>query len=238
MVQNDALWFKRLKYSLTHGNCDPFGFSQVIGTVQRAVKPYRSIYIFNHNPFSVQSHFHFLRNFFINLRPNWFDFDKIIGIREKALKPFDNVYKSCEMKFTSVPGGPAAGYNDKLFAQLAAGQAPDVFIIEIGLLPQMLKNDLLLDLKPFMDAENYDLSQFPKLAIDAYSHKGGIYGLPDNVASIPCKSEVSVKSALPLKSCLYCAFFATDPLPVASLSFLAFRFSKTSNLVSFNIPKS
>ena len=114
----------------------------------------------------------------------FWDGPPLIGIREKALKPFDNVYKSCEMKFTSVPGGPAAGYNDKLFAQLAAGQAPDVFIIEIGLLPQMLKNNLLLDLKPFMDAENYDLSQFPKLAIDAYSHKGGIYGLPDNVASI------------------------------------------------------
>ena len=70
----------------------------------------------------------------------FWDGPPLIGIREKALKPFDQVYNNCEMKFTSVPGGPAAGYNDKLFAQLAAEQAPDVFIIEIGLLPQMLKN--------------------------------------------------------------------------------------------------
>ena len=74
----------------------------------------------------------------------FWDGPPLIGIREKALNPFNSVYKTCEMKFTSVPGGPAGGYNDKLMAQLAAGMAPDVFIIEIGLLPQMLKNDLLL----------------------------------------------------------------------------------------------
>ena len=43
---------------------------------------------------------------------------------------------------------PAQGYNDKLFTGLAAGIPPDVFIIEIGLLPQFLADDLLLDLKP------------------------------------------------------------------------------------------
>ena len=88
------------------------------------------------------------------------------------------------MNFTSAPGGAAGGYNDRLLTMLAAGQAPDVFIIEIGMLPQLLKNDLLLDLKPYMDADNYDLAQFPELAIEAYTHNDGIYGLPDNVASL------------------------------------------------------
>ncbi len=114
----------------------------------------------------------------------FWDGPPLIGIREKALAPFDDAYPGCKLNFTSVPGGPNSGYNDKLFTSLAAGIPPDVFIIEIGLLPQFLKDDLLLDLKPYIDADDYDLSQFPDLAIEAYTHEGGIYGLPDNVASI------------------------------------------------------
>ena len=81
-------------------------------------------------------------------------------------------------------GGPNQGYNDKLFTSLAAGIPPDVFIIEIGELPGFLNRDLLVDLKPYIDADNYDLSQFPDLAIEAYTHEGGIYGVPDNVAAL------------------------------------------------------
>ena len=114
----------------------------------------------------------------------FWDGPPLIGIREKALAPFDDAYPGCTLNFTSVPGGPNSGYNDKLFTSLAAGIPPDVFIIEIGLLPQFLADDLLLDLKPYVDADNYDLTQFPELAIEAYTHEGGIYGMPDNVASI------------------------------------------------------
>lgn len=114
----------------------------------------------------------------------FWDGPPLIGIREEALKPFDQAYPGCKLNFTSAPGGPTAGYNDKLFTMLAAGAAPDVFIIEIGELPALLNKGQLLDLKPYMDAANYDLSQFPKMMIDAYTHEGGIYGLPDNLASI------------------------------------------------------
>ncbi|MCY3977739.1 MAG: sugar ABC transporter substrate-binding protein, partial [Chloroflexi bacterium] len=85
------------------------------------------------------------------------------------------------LNFISVPGG---GYNDKLLTMLAANEAPDVFIIRIGQLPEFLSKDLLVDLKPYIDTDDYDLSQFPDLAIEAYSHEGGIYGVPDNVATI------------------------------------------------------
>ena len=114
----------------------------------------------------------------------FWDGPPLIGIREKALEPFGAVYADCALNFTSVPGGPNQGYNDKLFTSLAAGIPPDVFIIEIGELPGFLSRDLLVDIKPYIEADNYDLSQFPDLAIEAYSHNGGIYGLPDNVASI------------------------------------------------------
>jgi len=112
----------------------------------------------------------------------FWDTPPLIGIREKALTPFSDA--SCKLNFTSVPGGPGGGYNDKLFTMLAAGDAPDVFIIEIGELPGLLSRNLLMDLKPYIDAAKYDLSQFPEMMIKAYTHEGGIYGLPDNLASL------------------------------------------------------
>jgi len=99
----------------------------------------------------------------------FWDGPPLIGIREKALEPFNDAYPDCRLNFTSVPGGPNQGYNDKLFTSLAAGIPPDVFIIEIGELPGFLNRDLLVDIKPFIEADNYDLSQFPDLAIEAYS---------------------------------------------------------------------
>ena len=92
----------------------------------------------------------------------FWDGPPLIGIREKALAPFDDAYPGCTLNFTSVPGGPNSGYNDKLFTSLAAGIPPDVFIIEIGLLPNFLNDDLLLDLKPYVDADDYDPDAIPR----------------------------------------------------------------------------
>ena len=114
----------------------------------------------------------------------FWDGPPLIGIREEAMQPFDEAYPGCKMNFTSNPGGPAGGYNDKLFTMLAAGDAPDVFIIEYTELAGLLSKDQLLDLKPMIEADGYDLSQFPEMMIEAYTHEGGIYGLPDNLAAI------------------------------------------------------
>ena len=108
----------------------------------------------------------------------------MIGIREEALKPFDEAYPGCQMNFTSAPGGAAGGYNDKLFTMLAAGAAPDAFIIEYTELANLLAKKQLLDLRPMIEADGYDLGQFPEQMIKAYSHEGGIYGLPDNLAAL------------------------------------------------------
>ncbi|MEM7128433.1 MAG: extracellular solute-binding protein [Chloroflexota bacterium] len=114
----------------------------------------------------------------------FWDGPPLIGIREEALMPFSEAHPECKLNFTSVPGGWNGGYADKLFTQLGAGQPPDMFIIRTADLPEFLSKDLLLDLKPFIEQDGYDLSEFPDLAIEAYTHEGGIYGLPDNVASI------------------------------------------------------
>lgn len=110
----------------------------------------------------------------------FWDGPPLIGIREKALTPFSQAVPECKMNFMSA----AEGYNDKLLTMIAGGKPPDVFIITISELPLYLSKGLLLDLKPFIDRDNYNLAEFPELAIKSYTYKGGIYGMPDNVASM------------------------------------------------------
>jgi multiple sugar transport system substrate-binding protein len=110
----------------------------------------------------------------------FWDGPPLIGIREEALDPFDEVNTQCKLNFLGV----SDGYNDKLLTMIAGGAPPDLFIIRIDELPTYLKKDLLLDLKPFIERDNYDISQFPDLAIQTYTYEGGIYGMPDNVASM------------------------------------------------------
>ena len=110
----------------------------------------------------------------------FWDGPPLIGIREEALDPFDEVNPQCKLNFLGV----SDGYNDKLLTMIAGGAPPDLFIIRIDELPTYLEKDLLLDLKPFIERDNYDTSQFPDLAVQNYTYKGGIYGLPDNVCSM------------------------------------------------------
>ena len=114
----------------------------------------------------------------------FWDGPPLIGIREEALAPFNDAYPGCELNFTSVPGGWNAGYSEKLYARLAANDPPDLFIIRIADLPEFLSKDLVLDLKPYVDRDFYDLNKFPALAIESHTHDGDIYGMPDNVASV------------------------------------------------------
>jgi multiple sugar transport system substrate-binding protein len=110
----------------------------------------------------------------------FWDGPPLIGIREEALQPFSEVHPECKLSFTSAP----EGYNDKLMTMLAGGQPPDLFILRSSQVPKFLSDGILMDLTPFIERDQYDLSEFPQLALQTYSHEGGLFGLPDNLASM------------------------------------------------------
>ena len=85
-----------------------------------------------------------------------------------------------EQETTSAGGGP---YLDKIQTMFAGDTAPDMFIVQDSWLPMFLSRKLALNLDPLVKRDKYDLSDFPKGAIDAYRHQGGLYGLPDNITS-------------------------------------------------------
>jgi multiple sugar transport system substrate-binding protein len=70
-------------------------------------------------------------------------------------------------------------YWAKLQTGLAGGAAPDVFAMDGPLFPDYQSRDVLLDLKPYIDKEAYDLTQLADQGVaDFTTQDGGQYGLP------------------------------------------------------------
>jgi multiple sugar transport system substrate-binding protein len=69
-------------------------------------------------------------------------------------------------------------YWDKLQTGLAGGDAPDVFAMDGPLFPDYQSRDVLLDLKPLIDRDGYDLSQLADQAVRDFTTPTGQFGLP------------------------------------------------------------
>lgn len=69
-------------------------------------------------------------------------------------------------------------YWDKLQTGLAGGAAPDVFAMDGPLFPDYQSRDVLLDLKPYIDREGYDLTQLADQGVADFTTAGGQFGLP------------------------------------------------------------
>ena len=69
-------------------------------------------------------------------------------------------------------------YWDKLQTSLAGGDAPDVFAMDGPLFPDYQSRDVLLDLKPFIDRDGYDLGQLADQAVADFTTPDGQFGLP------------------------------------------------------------
>jgi multiple sugar transport system substrate-binding protein len=76
-------------------------------------------------------------------------------------------------------------YWAKLQTGLAGGAAPDVFAMDGPLFPDYQARDVLLDLKPYIDKEGYDLTQLADQGVkDFTTASGGQYGLPRDLNTI------------------------------------------------------
>jgi ABC-type sugar transport system, periplasmic component len=69
-------------------------------------------------------------------------------------------------------------YWDKLQTSIAGGDAPDVFAMDGPLFPDYQSRDVLLDLKPFIDRDHYDLTQLADQAVADFTTPDGQFGLP------------------------------------------------------------
>ncbi len=76
-------------------------------------------------------------------------------------------------------------YWDKVQTGLAGGAAPDVFAMDGPLFPDYQSRGVLLDLKPFIDRDAYDLGQLTDQGVaDFTTADGGQYGIPRDLNTI------------------------------------------------------
>jgi len=76
-------------------------------------------------------------------------------------------------------------YFDKLQTGLAGGAAPDVFAMDGPLFPDYQSRGVLLDLKPYIDRDGYDLTQLADQGVaDFTTADGGQYGLPRDLNTV------------------------------------------------------
>ena len=69
-------------------------------------------------------------------------------------------------------------YWDKLQTGIAGGDAPDVFAMDGPLFPDYQSRDVLLDLKPYIDRDGFDLGQLADQAVADFTTAEGQFGLP------------------------------------------------------------
>jgi len=75
-------------------------------------------------------------------------------------------------------------YWAKLETGLAGGAAPDVFAMDGPLFPDYQSRDVLLDLKPYIDKDKYDLSQLVDQGVAVFTTADGQYGLPRDLNTV------------------------------------------------------
>jgi len=76
-------------------------------------------------------------------------------------------------------------YFDKLQTGLAGGAAPDVFAMDGPLFPDYQSRDVLLDLKPYIDRDGYDLTKLADQGVaDFTTADGGQFGLPRDLNTV------------------------------------------------------
>jgi multiple sugar transport system substrate-binding protein len=111
------------------------------------------------------------------------DQEPISSSRRRAMDGFRAKYPQLDVQ-QETTGAAGQAYFDKIQTLIASDSAPDMFIIQDAWLPFFLTRKLLMNLDPLAKRDKYDLSDFPKGAIEAYRYQGGLYGLPDNITSI------------------------------------------------------
>lgn len=102
--------------------------------------------------------------------------------QQKIVDAFTNLNPSIKV---NVSVADWDSYWPKLQTDLAAGNAPDVFLMDGPLYPDYQTRDQLLDLTPFISKDGFDTSQLVDLAVEDFrAADGNLYGLPRDLNTI------------------------------------------------------
>src|SRR5262245_19179119 len=92
---------------------------------------------------------------------------------EDALKPFEAENPNIKVKIEFRPGD---GYWDKLQTDYAAGTAPDITVNQMNWVVPGAARGMFVDIKPFIERDQIDMSTYFYSMEPEWGWKGGIYG--------------------------------------------------------------
>jgi multiple sugar transport system substrate-binding protein len=106
-----------------------------------------------------------------------------LALRKQLAKNFSAKNPDVKVTFTVIPG---TSYDQKLQTMIAGGQSPDIFNGGDVRIPNYVAKKFVLDLKPYVEREKYDLSGFYPQIIDNLTYNKQLVGLTDNYEGGNC----------------------------------------------------
>ena len=103
----------------------------------------------------------------------WGRYDRRQNLADVA-KAFEREHPEIRVKFVPI----IDNYAGKVLVGIAGGKAGDVMEQHYLGFPTLAYRGAFLDLTPFIEQDNYDLSDFFPIGLKAYQYKGKQYGLP------------------------------------------------------------
>jgi multiple sugar transport system substrate-binding protein len=100
-----------------------------------------------------------------------------ISLRNQLARAFMKTHPNVKIKIIVVP---ATNYDQKVQTMIAGGKPPDIFGSGDVQIPNIVAKKFALDLKPYVQRDNYDLTDFYPQVIDNLTYDGHLVGLTDN----------------------------------------------------------
>jgi multiple sugar transport system substrate-binding protein len=72
-------------------------------------------------------------------------------------------------------------YVEKMLAEIAAGNPPDIGRMGVAYMPAFSEGGYLVDLKPYAERDSFDFDLYFEAAMDTYRKDGTLYGLPAGI---------------------------------------------------------
>ncbi|MBA3337434.1 MAG: ABC transporter substrate-binding protein [Chloroflexia bacterium] len=99
---------------------------------------------------------------------------------EQVLADFESQFPEIEVNFEPIP----SQYGTKLQADLAAGNAADVFYLEVLPAPDLMASGTILALDEYMESSGVSTDEFYEGLIAGFQYDGSVYGLPKDFSTL------------------------------------------------------
>jgi multiple sugar transport system substrate-binding protein len=103
-----------------------------------------------------------------------------VKLEEEIAAEFMRLHPGIEVQIESIP----TEYKEKILTNIAAGEPPDVFLLDGVIIPALLNKGILLDLAPYVAGLNVKLDDYYPNVLDIFAKGESLYALPKDFTPI------------------------------------------------------